>query len=131
MLIAQLIGFPPAGSDHDVSVTRRSRVTANAGFAASVAIDLEPAATGSRRRVGLPDPRTLRCHLRHFALVVERTALRYVLRRWTLFGIPLPLSLAREATHANPSNTANSFDVHVRHPRLPAHRALSGLLSRQ
>lgn len=53
------------------------------------------------------------------ALVLESNRLRLVLRRWTLFGIPLPMWLA---LHSNSYETEQdgrfSFHVETSHPVL-------------
>jgi hypothetical protein len=58
------------------------------------------------------------------ALVVQSSGLQYVLRRWTLLGIPLPLWLGPRSTASESVRDGNfCFDVAISHP-------LTGLIVR-
>jgi hypothetical protein len=50
-----------------------------------------------------------------------------VIRRWTLFGVPLPLCLGpRSRASESVENGRFRFDVQIRHPLTVDHRAVSG-----
>jgi uncharacterized protein DUF4166 len=67
----------------------------------------------------------------YMALVVEGDNLRYVLRRWTLLGIPLPLWLGpRSHAYESVESRKFRFDVRVRHPLTGLIVTYTGHLSR-
>ena len=53
---------------------------------------------------------------RRSALLARGAELHYVIRRWTLFGIPLPLSLGPQSrTSEGVEDGQFRFDVEIRH----------------
>lgn len=133
ILVARLIGLPPAGPDHDVRVTltvegdgeRWVRHIGGSRFWSVQQPDRADRATPLiRERFGVI------CV--HFALVLEQAALRYVLRRWTLLGIPMPLALGPQSRATESiENGKFRFDVEIRHPLTGLIVHYRGLLSRQ
>ena len=130
VLAAAMIGFPKAGPDQDVSVT------------------LTVERDGERwvRRIGGHRFSSLQYRGRgrsdwlvrerfgpvcvHMALVVEGTTLQYVIRRWTLFGIPLPLWLGPQSRASESVEDGRfRFDVEIRHPLTGLIVKYQGLLS--
>jgi hypothetical protein len=64
------------------------------------------------------------------ALVVEGTTLRYVIRRWTLLGLPLPLALGpRSRASESVEEGRFRFDVEIGHPLTGLIVKYQGLLS--
>ena len=116
-IIAKSIGFPPAGEDLPITV----RLAAEAGterWSRSVAghtfSSLQLA--GSGRAEGLVRERFGAVAV-DMALVVEPAGLRYVVRRWSLFGLPLPLWLGpRSIAVESLDQQRFSFDVEIAHP---------------
>jgi hypothetical protein len=130
MLVATMIGLPRAGEDQEVIVT----LTAEGNGERWVRC------IGGRRFQSLQRPGHGRSDglvresfgpvCVHMALVVDGVNLRYVLRRWTLFGMPLPLSLGPQS-HASESVEDGKFrfDVEIRHPLTGFIVRYRGLLS--
>lgn len=122
--IAQSIGFPPAGEDLPITV----RLAAKAGaerWSRSVAgrTFSSVQSAGRGRAEGLVRERFGAVAV-DMALVVEPAGLRYVVRRWSLFGLPMPLwlgprSIAVESVHEHKF----CFHVEIAHP-------LTGLIVR-
>jgi hypothetical protein len=113
-LVARFIGFPNAGADQDVSVTLTAEgdgerwVRRIGGYRFS---SFQRSGRGLiRERFGLVSL--------HMALVVEGATLRYVIRRWSLLGVPLPLALGPRRSRASESVEDGKFrfDVEIRHP---------------
>src|SRR5689334_21076268 len=116
-LLGWAIGFPEAGADQEVAVTlsvegdseRWLRCIGGRQFSS-----VQWAGTG--RAAGLLGERFGLVSI-YMALVVEDGNLRYVLRRWTLLGIPLPLWLGpRSHAYESVESRKFHFDVGVRHP---------------
>jgi hypothetical protein len=122
--IAKSVGFPPAGEDLPISVRLVAEAAAerwSRSVAGSVFSSVQSA--GSRRAEGLVRERFGAVTV-DMALVVEPGRLRYVVRRWSLFGLPMPLwfgprSVAIESTE----DQKFCFDVEIAHP-------LTGLIVR-
>jgi hypothetical protein len=92
--IARTFGFPPAGEDVPVSVTfrrdgDREMWRRNFGGAEFSSIQEE----GRGRSDRLLCERFGPCAF-GLALVVDDGRLRLIIRRWSIFGLPMPLSLA-------------------------------------
>ena len=132
MLAAWCVGFPKAGADQEVSVTLT--VTGDGELWVRRIVghrfsSLQRPGTGRsdwliRERFG---PVCV-----HMALVVDGANLRYVLRRWTLFGIPLPLALGPQSIASESTEDGKfRFDVEIRHPLTGLIVRYRGLLSRQ
>lgn len=129
-LAAALIGFPKPGPDQEVSVTltverdgeRWVRHIAGHRFSSVQHPGRGRSDWLVRERFG---PVCV-----HMALVVEDTALQYVIRRWTLFGIPLPLWLGpRSRASESVEDGRFRFDVEIRHPLTGLIVKYQGLLS--
>jgi hypothetical protein len=132
MLVARLIGFPKAGADQEVIVTLTAEgdgerwVRRIGGHRFS---SLQRPGRGRsdwliRERFGLIDV--------HMALVVDGAHLRYVIRRWTFLGIPLPLSLGPQTrTSESIEDGKFRFDVEISHPLTGLIVRYQGLLSPQ
>jgi hypothetical protein len=116
-LLATLIGFPEAGVDQDISV----QLTADAGRERWVRI------CGGRTFSSVQQPglrRSERLVRERFgpvsvdmALVVSGQTLHYIVRRWALFGISMPLFFGpRSAAVESARDGKFSFDVTISHP---------------
>ena len=116
-LAAWLIGFPPAGEEVPVSVSFRvhdgkehwQRSFAGRRFASTQE-------QGRGRFDGLLCERfgPLAAGM---ALVLEDGRMRLVVRRWSVFGIPMPLALApRGNSYEFVDNGRFCFHVEIRHP---------------
>ncbi len=122
--IATSIGFPPAGEDLPITVRlaaegdaeRWSRSVAGRTFSSVQA-------AGSGRAEGLVRERFGAVAV-DMALLVEPGGLRYVVRRWRLFGMPMPLWLGpRSIAVESVDEQKFCFDVEIVHP-------LTGLIVR-
>jgi hypothetical protein len=131
VLVARLIGFPSASPDHEVSVTLTveddgERWVRRIGGHRFWSMQRAGGGDGSERLI---------CErfgfiCVYFALVVEHGTLRYVLRRWTLLGIPLPLALGpRSRASESVESGKFRFDVEIRHPLTGLIVHYQGLLS--
>ncbi|TSD87367.1 DUF4166 domain-containing protein [Mycobacterium sp. KBS0706] len=116
-LVAAVIGFPAAGHDVPVEVTFRVQdgvETWRRRFAGRSFSSTQQAGRG--RSDGLLEERfgPIRVGL---ALVLDGDRLRLVVRRWSLFGLPLPLGLAPggEAWESAVDGRFR-FHVEIRHP---------------
>lgn len=114
-LIATVMGFPPAGRDIPVTVTFRlhdGRETWTRSFAGRTFSSTQEDGQGSFER--------LLCErfgpfAFGIALVCEGDRLRLVVRRWTVFGLPLPLWLAPiGAAHESAENGRFNFFVEIK-----------------
>lgn len=131
MLVAALIGLPRAGEDQPITVTLTveedgERWVRNIGEARFWSTQRPGGRSGSQRliseRFGLINV--------DFALAVERSTLRYALRRWTVLGIPLPLALGpRSRASESVEDGRFRFDVEIRHPLTGLIVRYQGLLS--
>jgi hypothetical protein len=115
--VASMFGFPKAADDLPVSVrfkceNGRERWTRKFGEEILSTTLRAGRGTSERllcERVGLFDFTQ--------ALVVEGDRLRLVLRRWSIFGIPLPSWLApRSNSYETEHDGRFRFDVEIRHP---------------
>ena len=131
-MVASIIGFPKAGLDQPITLhmtaqadgERWTRNVAGRSFS-------------SMQRAGRARSRAL---VREqfgplavdMALVVAPGCLGYVVRRWSLFGLPLPLWLG-PASKAVESveDGAFRFDVEIRHPLVGLVVRYAGKLARQ
>jgi hypothetical protein len=122
--VAKSIGFPPAGEDLPINV----RLAAQAGaerwsrnVASSTFSSVQSAGRGVaeglvRERFGVVAV--------DMALVVEPGCLRYIVRRWSLLGVPMPLWLGpRSVAVESVEDQKFCFDVEIAHP-------LTGLIVR-
>lgn len=123
-VIAKSIGFPPAGADLPITVRlaaeagaeRWSRCVAGRTFSSVQS-------AGSGRAEGLVRERFGAVAV-DMALLVEPGHLRYVVRRWSLFGVPMPLWLGPRSIAVESVNARKfCFDVEIAHP-------LTGLIVR-
>ena len=115
-LVAMLIGFPDPGPDQQISVRLvqegdGERWTRQVGKRRFTSVQ-EP---GRGRYQSLIRERFGPVAV-HFSLVVEGESLRYAIRQWTLFGIPLPLSSGPRTRAVETVETGRfHFDVEIRH----------------
>ena len=122
--IAALIGFPKAGANQHISVT----LTADGGaerwvrtIGGRVFSSVQRAGSGRSEWLVQESFGPVGVGM---ALVVDGQNLRYVVRRWQVFGIPLPLWLGPRATATESVQDGRfRFDVEIRHP-------LAGLIVR-
>ncbi|TWB69279.1 saccharopine dehydrogenase-like NADP-dependent oxidoreductase [Nitrospirillum amazonense] len=121
-LAALVVGFPPSGTDVPVTVT----LSRTAGDGELWARDFAGRRFASRQSLGRGrnehlvvesfDPAAFA-----MALVADADGVTLVLRRWTLFGLPLPLWLAPRSDAAEtvapaPGGDRFHFDVRLSHP---------------
>jgi hypothetical protein len=123
-IVAKCVGFPPAGDDLPITFClavesggeRWSRRIAGRTFSSVQTAGRGPAEGLVRERFGAVAV--------DMALVVEPAGLRYVVRRWSLFGLPLPLWLGpRSIAVESLDQQRFCFDVEIAHP-------LTGLIVR-
>jgi hypothetical protein len=116
-LAAWIIGFPPAGEDVPVSVSFRvqggkehwHRTFAGRRFAST-----QEAGRGRFDGLLLERFGPLAAGM---ALVLEDGRMRLVVRRWSVFGIPMPLALApRGDSYEFAADGRFNFHVEIRHP---------------
>jgi hypothetical protein len=116
-LIAELIGFPRAGADQRIEVNlsiddggeRWIRTCGRRSFSSVQHPGKGRAEWLVRERFG---PVAV-----DMALVADRASLRYVLRRWAFFAIPLPLWLGPRSTASESVEDGTfKFDVSISHP---------------
>jgi hypothetical protein len=123
-LVAAIGGFPPAGDDVPVKVDFRidgGREHWRRDFAGKSFTSTQE--EGRHRNARLLCERFGPLNLA-MALVIEGERLRLVMRRWTVFGVPLPLALApRSDTYEHVEGGRFCFHVEISHP-------LTGLIVR-
>jgi hypothetical protein len=116
-LIATIVGFPEAGANQGISVrlTREGdgeRWARSSGGRAFSSVQMPGRGHSQwlvRERFG---PVSV-----DMALVVDGPTLRYVIRRWALFGISMPLFLAPRSTAVESAKEGKfCFDVTISHP---------------
>jgi hypothetical protein len=116
-LVAALYGFPSAGADQPIRVDLKfvgggeiwTRTIGGRRFSSVQTAGRGRSEWLVRERFG-PMSADL-------ALVVEGAGLRYVIRRWRLFGIPLPLALGPRSTAFEMVEGGKfRFDVQIGHP---------------
>jgi hypothetical protein len=116
-LIATLVGFPKAGADQNICVQLtadggRERWVRTCGGRTFSSVQMPGRGRSEwlvRERFG---PISV-----DMALVVGGQTLHYIVRRWTLFGISLPLFLGPRSTAAESVVEGQfSFDVAINHP---------------
>lgn len=116
-LVASLFGFPPAGKDVPVSVTFRPHDGREAwyrSFAGRKFMSVQEEGRGRNEwllceRFG-PLAATM-------ALVLDGGRLRLVLRRWSAFGLPLPLALGPRIDAYEFAEAGRfHFHVEIAHP---------------
>jgi hypothetical protein len=123
-LVAAVMRFPPAGKDAPLTVTfdvenGRERWTRN--FAGRSFFSTQEQGRGRYERLLVERFGPLAFAM---ALVVEDRRMRLVLRRWSCFGIPMPLALApRSDAYEFEENGRFNFHVAISHP-------LTGLIVR-
>jgi len=131
MLTAAIIGLPRAGADQEVRVTL------------CVESDGErwTRRIGGRQFSSLQHPGRGRPHglIRerfgpicvYMALAVDGADLQYVIRRWTLSGVPLPISIGpRGCASESVEEGRFRFDVEIGHPLTGLIVRYRGVLSR-
>jgi Domain of unknown function (DUF4166)/Saccharopine dehydrogenase NADP binding domain len=123
-LIATVIGFPKAGEDQSISVQlsrdgdgeRWARTTGGRTFSSVQMPGRGRSEWLLRERFG---PASV-----DMALVVEEQTLHYIVRRWALFGISMPLFLGPRSKAVESAKDGKfCFDVTISHP-------LTGLIVR-
>jgi saccharopine dehydrogenase-like NADP-dependent oxidoreductase len=123
-LAAALIGFPKAASDIDVSVrfdVAEGRETWTRSFGQHSFHSEQFVGTGRSERLLCERFGALTFAM---ALVVEQGRLHLVLRRWSAFGIPLPMFLCPRSTAFETAEDGRfRFHVEIGHP-------LTGLIVR-
>jgi hypothetical protein len=116
-MAAWLVGFPQAGSD--VPVTVRFRARDGKEYWQRTFGDRR---FGSVQKQGRAGSEGLLCErfgplVAGLALVLEKDRLRLVVRRWSVFGIPMPLALAPTGnSYESAENGRFNFHVEIRHP---------------
>lgn len=116
-LAARAIGFPKAGANQPITVTiqpdaagERWRRTSNGRTFSSTQMPGQGRSEWLTRETFGP----IRVDI---ALLVENGNLRYVIRRWTLFGVPMPRSWGpRSIALESVENGLFKFDVEISHP---------------
>jgi hypothetical protein len=129
-IIATVIGFPQAGQDQDIHVQlvvqgtgeRWTRSTGRRSFSSTQ----RPGRGASKHLVREAfGPICI-----DMALVVEGCNLRYIARRWSAFGVPMPLFLGpRTNTVESVMNGKFKFDVEIRLPLIGLVVRYVGVLS--
>jgi hypothetical protein len=116
-MTAWLVGFPQAGSDVPVTVrfhARDGKEYWQRTFADRRFASLQEQGRG--RYEGLLCER-FGVLAAGMALVLEEGRMRLVVRRWTVFGIPMPLALAPTGnSYESAENGRFNFHVEIRHP---------------
>ncbi len=116
-LIAFVMGFPPAGKDIPVTVSfraREGRERWHRTFAGHSFASTQEEGRGRFERLICERFGPL---VFGMALVCESDRLRLVLRRWSMFGIPLPLFLApRSNAYEFARDGRFHFHVEIGHP---------------
>jgi hypothetical protein len=116
-LAAWIVGFPPAGDNVPVTVSfrvREGREYWRRNFGGHEFESLQEEGMGRNEGLLCEGFGPLRFAL---ALVVEGDRLRLVMRRWTLFGIPLPMVLApRIDAYEFVEDGRFCFHVEIRQP---------------
>jgi hypothetical protein len=116
-LVAEWIGFPRTGADQRIEVTlsvdgegeRWVRSCGGRSFTSMQGPGKGRAQWLVRERFG---PVAV-----DMALVAQAAGLRYVLRRWTFFGVPLPMWLGPRSTASESIEDGKfKFDVAISHP---------------
>jgi hypothetical protein len=114
---AMIIGFPPAGDDVPVEVrflVAKGRETWRRTFAGKSFESLQEEGTGRSARLLIERFGPLGFAM---AVVVTKDGLELVLRRWTVFGLPLPLWLApRMKAFEREEDGRFRFHVEIGHP---------------
>jgi hypothetical protein len=130
--ITRMYGFPDAGSQQEISVTLSAegngeRWVRRVGKRTFQSVQHR----GVGRNLWLVRERFGPVCV-YLALVADGADLRYIVRRWTLFGVPLPLSLGPRS-HAVESvqDGVFSFDVAISHPLMGLLVRYRGTLSPQ
>ncbi len=117
-LLAAIIGFPRAGNNQDITVTLTSDGKGGERWVRSTG----SCTFSSMQREG---PGRAKWLIREafgpifvdMALVVENKNLRYIVRRWGLFGVMLPLALGpRSSAIETVEEGQFCFDVQISHP---------------
>lgn len=132
LLAGAMMSFPPAGEDVPVRVmfeqTSRGEVWRRT-FGAHAFQSLQSEGNGRSKRLIVERFGALAFAM---ALVVEGDRLRLVTRRWSAFGVPLPLWLApRSEACETEENGAFRFFVEISHPLAGLIVRYSGLLTPQ
>jgi hypothetical protein len=116
-LAAWIIGFPPAGEDVPVKVSfrvRDGRERWRRSFAGREFESLQEEGRGRNERLLCERFGPLNVAM---ALVLDGGRLRLVMRRWSVFGIPLPVVLApRSNTYEFAEDGRFRFNVEIGHP---------------
>jgi hypothetical protein len=114
---AWVIGFPPAGENVPVTVTFRARDGRERwrrNFAGLEFESLQEEGCGRNERLLCERFGPLNMAM---ALVIDGDRLRLVMRRWSAFGIPLPLALApRSNSYELAEDGRFRFNVEIGHP---------------
>jgi hypothetical protein len=116
--VTAIVGFPKSGADLPISVKlsvegsgeRWTRTVANRTFSSTQALAKGRSAGLIRERFG---PIAV-----DMALVVRGPSMTYVIRRWSLLGIPMPLWLGPKtsATESVDAEGRFRFDIKLWHP---------------
>ena len=115
-LAAAIAGFPPPGNDVPVRVSftrQQDREIWRRDFAGATFSSTQEAGRGRNDRLLVERFGPLALSL---ALVLDDGRLRLVMRRWSLFGLPLPAAWApRGEAHESAEDGRFRFDVEIRH----------------
>ena len=116
-LLATLIGFPKAGFDQCITVQLAVDGDGERWVRSSGGSTFSSLQHSGRGRCEWLLRERFGALAVDMALVVDGVNLRYVVRRWGLLGIPLPLSLAPRATAIESVQDGKfKFDVEIGHP---------------
>jgi hypothetical protein len=117
-MVAAIVGFPTAGQDQPINVRfcrkesgeRWARTVAGRAFSSSLSRPTGRSEGLLRERFG---PIAV-----DMALMVEPSGLKYVVRRWRLLGVPLPLWLGPRtaAIESVDAEGRFTFDITLSHP---------------
>jgi hypothetical protein len=131
-IVGALIGFPPAGDDVPVTVTlapERDGERWTRNFNGRIFNSVQACGRGKDQHLLVERFGLVSVSL---ALVVERSRLLLIPRRWCALGLPMPNALLpRGQTFETEENGQFRFDVEIRAPILGLIVAYKGLLAKQ
>jgi len=131
-LVARWIGLPKAGADQEAIVTLTVRGDGERWVRRIGGQQFSSLQRPGRSESDWPIRERFGVVSVHMALVVDDANLRYVIRRWTLLGIPLPLWLGPQGRATESLEDGQfRFEVEIRHLFTGLIVRYQGLLSPQ